>query len=135
MNWLQSSGVVHRTRQGPRSIVVQRHQLPHFTDAEWGALQQRTNLARGLLFSRPGARLGLMARAERHLAAGVDGIGWLEVLGDGAALCASGAGETEFRRPAHRAATLAGHSSTPRERSKNCYVFATFGALSLFDVR
>ena len=50
MNWLQSSGVVHRTRQGPRSIVVQRHQLPHFTDAEWGALQQRTNPARGLPF-------------------------------------------------------------------------------------
>jgi|GEM_PF-2844355 len=43
---------------------------------------------RGLPFPRPEAHLGLLARAERYLTAGADGAGRLEVVRDGAALCA-----------------------------------------------
>jgi hypothetical protein len=56
---------------------------------------------RGLPLPRPEAHLGLLARAERHFAAGADGIGRLEVVRDGAALCAPGPGETEFRGRTH----------------------------------
>jgi hypothetical protein len=34
--------------------------------------------------------MGLVARAERHLAAGAHGTRWVEVVRDGAALCAPG---------------------------------------------
>jgi integrase len=56
---------------------------------------------RGLPFPRPEAHLGLLAPAERYLAAGADGAWRLEVVRDGAALCAPGAGETECRRQSH----------------------------------
>src|SRR5688572_20932041 len=87
---------------------------------------------RRLPLPRPEAHLGLVARAERHFIAGADGTGRLEVVRDGAALCAPGAGETELRRRTHRAATRSGSygHATGRKRSSERYVFATFGALS-----
>ena len=56
---------------------------------------------RGLPLPRPEAHLGLLARAERHFAAGADGTGRMEIVRDGAALCAPGPGETLLRGRTH----------------------------------
>ena len=80
--------------------------------------------------------MGLLARAERYLLAGADGAGRLEVVRDGAALCAHGSGETKFRGQSHRAATGRCESdgrAARQERSRERYVFATFGQLSIAD--
>jgi len=80
--------------------------------------------------------MGLLARAERYLLAGADGAGRLEVVRDGAALCALGSGETKFRGQSHRAATGRCESdgrAARQERSRERYVFATFGQLSIAD--
>jgi hypothetical protein len=56
---------------------------------------------RGLPLPRPEAHLGLVARAERHFIAGADGTGRMEVVRDGAALCAPDPGETLLRGRTH----------------------------------
>src|ERR1700693_3736944 len=80
--------------------------------------------------------LGFLARAERYLTAGADGAGRLEVVRDGAALCAPGPGETKFRGQSHRAAIRCCESeerAARQKRSRERYVFATFGQLSIAD--
>ena len=93
---------------------------------------------RGLPFPRAEAHLGLLARAERNLTAGTDGAGRLEVVRDGAALCAPGPGETKVRGQSHRAATGRCESESRaawQKRSRERYVFATFSQLSIADQR
>src|ERR1700733_4270580 len=61
---------------------------------------------RGLPFPRPQAHLGKLARAKWYLIAGIDGARRLEILRDGASLCAPSAGKTEFRSQPHRVAIV-----------------------------
>src|SRR5208283_129859 len=88
---------------------------------------------RGLPLPRPEAHLGLLARAERHFTPGADGTGRVEIVRDGAALCAPSPGETLLRGRTHRAAAIKirRRSATGRKRSKKRYVGATVGALML----
>ena len=88
---------------------------------------------RGLPLPRLEAHLGLVARAERHFLAGADGTGWMEVVRDGAALCAPGPGETLLRGRTHRAAAIKAHRGgrSCEKRSKKRYVFATVGTLMI----
>src|SRR6202041_4036915 len=92
----------------------------------------QSNALGGLPLPRPEAHLGLVARAERHFVAGADGTGRMEVVRDGAALCAPGPGETLLRGRTHRAAGIeARRGGAVREkRSKKRYVLATVGKLS-----
>jgi hypothetical protein len=55
--------------------------------------------------------MGALARAKRHLVTGVDGARRLEIVRDGASLCAPSARETEFRNEPHPVAIV------PPERS------------------
>src|ERR1700723_3851453 len=57
----------------------------------------------------------------------------MEILRDGAALCALGPGETLLGGRTHRAAAIKirRRGATGRKRSKKCYVGATVGALML----
>jgi integrase len=100
----------------------------HQSSTAWDNAKQRCR-HRGLPLPRPEAHLGLLARAERYLLAGADGAGRLEVVRDGAALCALGSGETKFRGQSHRAATGSCESegrAVRQKRSRERYVFATF---------
>src|ERR1022692_436084 len=51
---------------------------------------------RGLPLPRPEAHMGLVTRAERHFVGGADGARRMEILRDGAALCAPGPGEIDL---------------------------------------
>jgi hypothetical protein len=77
---------------------------------------------------KPAQALGL-ERGASH------GTRWLEVVRDGAALCAPGPGETLLRGRTHRTAGIEAHrgGAARRKRSKKRYVFATFAKLSLGD--
>jgi hypothetical protein len=72
-----------------------------------------------------------VARAGRHFVAGADGTGRMEVVRDGAALCAPGPREALLRGRTHRAAGIQAHRGGSCEKhSKKRYVFATVGTLS-----
>ena len=91
----------------------------------------RSATAFALSFISGEAPLGLLARAERHFAAGADGARWVEILRDGVALCTPGPGETLLRGRTHRAAAIKirRRSASGRKRRKKCYVRATVSAL------
>ncbi len=71
---------------------------------------------------RPEAHLGLLARAEWHLAAGGHGARWLEVVRDGAALCAPRGGEAE--------ATLSSERNSPPSPPRRSSYHAAASAAS-----
>jgi hypothetical protein len=106
--------------------------LQWFGSTAWDKAKQRASIE-DFRFHDLRQTWGLVARAERHFVGGADGTGRMEILRDGAALCAPGPGETLLRGRTHRAAAVKarGPNATGRKRSKKCYVGATVSALML----
>ena len=86
-------------------LAIKLHETGHFQAAKGGS-NQRANQQRGLCLetgteargnrsvsvSRSQAHLGQLARDGRHRVAGAHGVGWLEVVRDGAPVRALGTG-------------------------------------------
>jgi integrase len=118
--------------QNPRWCFTFAGKRIQQSSTAWGLAKQRAGIE-DFRFHDLRHYLGLLARAERHFAAGADGTGGMEIARDGAALRAPGPGETLLRSRTHRAAAIEvrRRSATGRKRSEKCYVGATVGALML----
>jgi len=88
----------------------------------------RTRRHRGLSLARSEARMGNVARTERHAAVRVAGAGWLAESGDGAPLCTPCGGSPRalcaapWRRACRRARKRRHKYGTEVKRVRSCYL-------------